>query len=73
MVIAFFEIIGGFIRYGFMRIYCKVLGKDYKNLDYYLDDKENEIFRNVNTDYLNGIIGFLTFVFILTLAYFLSK
>ncbi len=70
MIVAFFEIMGGLVRYASMRIYCTLVKKKYKKLSYYLEDEEGEIFKNVSADYFNGIIGFLVFVSILTILYF---
>jgi len=71
-MIAFFEIIGGFVRYLVVNAYYKITSSNKtKKLSFFMEDKRGETFTNVNKDYYNGIVGFITFGALLFLAYLL--
>ena len=69
---AIFEIIGAFVRYLLFNTVYKIIGKgETKKLEYFMDDKKGKMFDNLNNDYSNGIVGFITFGLLLFLAYLL--
>lgn len=69
-MIAVFEIIGGFIRFILYNLFNSTFRKnERKKLDYFMNDSKNQQFSNLNNDYYNGIVGFLTFGLLLLLAY----
>jgi|GEM_PF-2108632 hypothetical protein len=71
-MLAVFEIIGGFVRYLLVNAFYKVVGKnETKKLSYFMDDKKGKMFDNLNNDYSNGIVGFITFSLILLGGYLL--
>ena len=56
-----------FVRYFFVNTFYMIFKK--KRLKYFMEDKKDEIFNNLNKDYLNGIVGFVTFALLLFFAY----
>lgn len=71
-MLAIFEIIGAFVRYLLVNTAYKIIGKGKtKKLEYFMDDKKGKMFYNLNNDYSNGVVGFITFGLLLFLAYLL--
>lgn len=71
-MLAVFEIIGGFVRYLLINAFYKIVGKsEKKNLNYFMNDKKGKMFDNLNNDYSNGIVGFVTFCLLLFVIYLL--
>lgn len=66
---AFLELIGAFVRFSIMFLINKLFNKKYKNLNYYLEPKNQNNFNILNNNYANGIIGFIFFVGIISLLY----
>lgn len=71
-MLAIFEIIGAFVRYLLVNTFYKIIGKSgTKKLEYFMYDKKGKMFDNLNNDYSNGIVGFITFGLLLFFAYLL--
>ncbi len=66
-MLSIFEIVGMFVRYLFMNTFYRIFNR--KRLRYFMEDKKGQIFNNINKDYLNGVIGFITFALLLFFAY----
>ena len=67
-----FEIIGGFVRYLSVNAYYKIVGRSKtKTLDHFMNDENGKMFTNLNKDYSNGIVGFVSFGLLLYFGYLL--
>ena len=73
-MIFIFEIIGGFVRYLSVNAFYKIVGRSKtKTFDHFMNDKNGKIFTNLNKDYANSIVGFVTFGLLLYFGYLLSN
>ena len=73
-VISILEFLGALVRFSIMFIYKRLTKQVYNTFNYYLESKSLETIGLVSNHYYNGIVGFITVVFLIFVAYvFLGK
>ncbi|PKO99295.1 MAG: hypothetical protein CVU03_02385 [Bacteroidetes bacterium HGW-Bacteroidetes-2] len=71
MVSFFLQIIGASVRYFISFVSHKLAGRKAKSFDAFFKDRGNDVVFNSTNDYINTLIGIITFLTFLILSYLL--
>lgn len=71
MISFFLQILGASVRYVISFVNHKIGGKKVKSFDVFFKDRGNDVVFNSTNDYINTLIGIITFLTFLILSYLL--